>query len=105
MRIRSVALAALLASLAGCVADPPGPSKPGEESYAPSLGVDIASMTKFDDNLYYKDINVGTGSPAAARGKIITVTYSGYLKDGTLFDSNVGQDSLVVTLNDGLIAG
>ena len=105
MRIRSVALAALLAASVSCVAEPPGPSKPGEETYAASLNVDIASMVKFDDNLYYKDINVGTGSPAAARGKIITVTYSGYLRDGTLFDSNVSQDSLVVPLNDGLIAG
>jgi FKBP-type peptidyl-prolyl cis-trans isomerase FkpA len=104
MRIRFLALTALLAS-AACVAEPPGPSKPGEETYAATLNVDIASMVKVDDNLYYRDINVGGGTPAAARNKIITVTYSGYLRDGTLFDTNVGQDSLVVPLNDGLIAG
>ena len=104
MRFRLLATA-LLAAAASCVAEPPGPSNPSEETYAANLNVDIASMTKFDDHLYYKDINVGTGTPTAARGKVITVTYSGYLVNGALFDTNVGQDSLVVPLNDGLIAG
>jgi FKBP-type peptidyl-prolyl cis-trans isomerase FkpA len=108
MRFRLFALTALAATaVASCTpTEPAGPSDPATESFAPNLNVDIASMVKVDKNLYYKDINVGTGTPAAAFNKTVTVTYTGYLKDGTLFDSNVGQDSLVVVLNDvNLIAG
>ena len=105
MRIRSFSFIALLAA-AGCVADPPGPSVPAEETFAASLGVDIPSMVKISDDLYYKDITVGTGSPTATYGSTITVFYSGFLKDGTLFDTNVGGDSLVYPLTDAtFIAG
>ncbi len=106
MRFRLLALP-LLAGVVSCTpTEPPRPSDPANESFAASLGVDIASMVKVDTNLYYKDIEVGTGSPVAAINKTITVYYSGYLKDGTLFDSNVGGDSLVIVLSEArIIAG
>ena len=110
MRFRLLALPALFAAagLSSCTpTEPKGPSDPASETFAPSLNVDIASMTKIEGvKVYYKDINVGTGTPAASYNKTIMITYSGYLANGTLFDSNVGQDSLVVQLNDAnLIAG
>lgn len=98
--------AAIALAGAACVTDPSQPSVPAEEEFADFLEVDIPTMVKVSDDLYYKDIHVGTGSPAAAFNKTIAVTYSGYLKNGVLFDSNVGSDSLVTVLNDSqVIAG
>jgi FKBP-type peptidyl-prolyl cis-trans isomerase len=65
----------------------PGPSHPASESFAASLNVDIASMTKVAEDLYTKDLVVGTGNQAA-RGHTLRMRYTGWLKDGTRFDSN-----------------
>jgi uncharacterized damage-inducible protein DinB len=43
--------------------------------------------------LRYVDIQTGDGTPAAA-GKQFTVHYTGWLRDGTQFDSSVGKDPL-----------
>jgi FKBP-type peptidyl-prolyl cis-trans isomerase len=106
MRSRLLALVALLAVASCEPTAPPGPSNPATDTYAASLGVDIASMVKVSPDLYYKDIVVGTGSPEAARNKTITVYYTGYTTDGQSFDSNVGDDALRETLSDvNFIAG
>ncbi len=66
------------------------PSNPAVETYAASLGVNIAGMTKKSDNLYVQDLVVGTGAEAVV-GRTVGVTYSGYLINGSRFDSNVGR--------------
>jgi uncharacterized damage-inducible protein DinB len=43
--------------------------------------------------LRYIDIHTGDGAPAAA-GKQFTVHYTGWLRDGTQFDSSAGKDPL-----------
>src|SRR5215831_2471759 len=43
--------------------------------------------------LRYVEIKPGEGAPAAA-GKQFTVHYTGWLRDGTQFDSSVGKDPL-----------
>jgi FKBP-type peptidyl-prolyl cis-trans isomerase FkpA len=65
------------------------PSDPATETYAASLGVDIAKMTKISDQLFFQDIVAGTGA-SAARGSTITANYTGWLANGTQFDSNAG---------------
>jgi FKBP-type peptidyl-prolyl cis-trans isomerase FkpA len=100
MRLRTISLLSLVVLSACALADSTQPSVPAEEDYAPSLGVDIATMTKYSDDLYYKDLVVGTGTAAAAN-KTITVVYAGYLRDGTKFDG----DSIAMVLNNGLIPG
>jgi len=65
------------------------PSNPAVEVYAGSLGVSIAAMTKKAEGLYVQDLVVGTGADAIS-GKTLRMTYSGYLINGTRFDSNVG---------------
>ena len=99
MRFRGIALLLALA-VAGCTpTDPSQPSVPANETFAASLGVDIPSMVKVSDDLYYKEITVG-GGPVATTGKMVTVHYSGYTKDGIRFDTNVGSDSLRLLLVD-----
>lgn len=54
--------------------------------FASSLNIDLTAMTKTASGMYYQDLAVGTGDPAQA-GDEATVTYSGWLPSGQLFDS------------------
>jgi peptidylprolyl isomerase len=56
-------------------------------TFAPSLGVDPKSMTTTPSGLAYKDTKVGTG-PVAQAGQTASVQYTGWLPDGTKFDSS-----------------
>ena len=81
------------------------PSVPATESFAASLGVNIAAMTKKSDNLYIQDLTVGTGAEAIV-GRQVSVTYTGWLANGTRFDSNVGGTPIARQLGRGeLISG
>jgi len=81
------------------------PSNPAVETYASTLGVNIAAMTKRNDNLYVQDLVVGTGAEAIV-GRTVRVTYSGYLISGSRFDSNVGGSPFSFVLGGGqVIAG
>ncbi len=96
---------ALAVSACGSADAPNIPSNPAVEVYASSLGVSIATMTKKSDNLYTQDLVVGTGVEAIA-GRTVGVTYSGYLINGSRFDSNVGGTVFSFTLGVGqVIAG
>jgi peptidylprolyl isomerase len=93
-------LATLLAS-ASCNDDVTGlgpPSDPSTETFATSLGVDLAQMSKTPDGVYYEDIFLGTGPDVTDKTLTVNVTYAGYLKDGKLFDSgtNVALDLNIV---------
>lgn len=84
------------------------PSNPATETFAASLGVNISQMTKKSDALYIQDLVVGTGTEAA-NGRTLQVTYTGWLVNGTQFDSNVGKSTFSFVLGDqgplGVIAG
>jgi FKBP-type peptidyl-prolyl cis-trans isomerase FkpA len=89
MKIRLVFLLLTLGAAAGCNNNVLGagtPSNPATELFDASLGVDIASSARTESGVYYRDVRVGAGDEAAA-GDQVTITYAGYLKDGTLFDS------------------
>jgi peptidylprolyl isomerase len=67
------------------------PGACGDDPYSlpdfdPSLGVDVSAMTQTDSGLYYRDLVVGSGQ-TAVQGGSAEVAYSGWLADGTLFDS------------------
>jgi FKBP-type peptidyl-prolyl cis-trans isomerase len=90
--------AASLVSACGTDSTAPNiPSNPAVETYAASLGVTIANMTKRSDNLFVQDLVVGTGAEAVT-GRVIRVTYSGWLTNGSRFDSNVGGAPFSFTL-------
>ncbi|HVF41197.1 MAG TPA: FKBP-type peptidyl-prolyl cis-trans isomerase [Gemmatimonadaceae bacterium] len=64
------------------------PSAPSitETTFAPTLGVNLSAMTRTTNGTYVRDLVVGTGAVVAA-GQEISVRYSGWLANGTLFDS------------------
>ena len=99
-RHASMALA-LLVSAGACGSDSPTapsePSDPATETFAASLGVNLSAMTKRSADLYIQDLVVGAGTEATT-GRIIRVTYTGWLANGTQFDSNVGKPTLTFTL-------
>lgn len=63
------------------------PSNPATETFAPSLNVNIAQMTKLPNGTYIQDITVGTGAEVVAKTDTVWATYAGFLKDGKLFNS------------------
>jgi len=107
MRFRLLSIVALLATVTSCEPTAPkGPSDPAADTYAASLGIDIPTMVKVNQDLYYKDVVVGNGTPAATIGKTITINYTGYLPDGTIFDSNGTAAGYTDVLDDNhFIAG
>ena len=50
--------------------------------------------------LKYTDLKIGTGDKAKV-GSTVSVTYTGTLKNGEKFDSNVGKPPYTVTIGDG----
>jgi len=68
----------------------PSSGDPAKVTYASQLGVDLGAMQKSASGLYTQDRVVGTGAEASA-GKTVSVHYTGWLPDGTQFDSSRGQ--------------
>jgi FKBP-type peptidyl-prolyl cis-trans isomerase FkpA len=87
----------LLVALAACTEDMTAPSNPATETFDPSLNVNISAMTKMSDHLYIQDQVVGTGSEATP-GKLLDVFYTGYLVNGSKFETNVGKTPISFTL-------
>ena len=81
------------------------PSDPATDTFAAALGVNLAAMTKKGDGLYIQDLVVGTGAEAVA-GRTLGMVYSGWLVNGTKFDSNVGGANFSFALGAGqVVAG
>ena len=99
---------ALVALVAACSGDSTGTDStplgtdPATTTYADSLGVNLSAMTKLSASLYIQDVVVGTGAVAAA-GDSLTVTYTGWLANGTKFDSNVGGTPFTFALGAGTV--
>lgn len=100
--MRRIVLFVALTLLSGCTLDtvrskplgaqaatkgPPNVGAPETLTYAPSLNVDLSSMVPNVSGLYWKDLTKGTGAEAVP-GSIATVEYTGWLADGSSFDSS-----------------
>jgi FKBP-type peptidyl-prolyl cis-trans isomerase len=81
MHRSSVALFALFLSACG------GDGEPKGSAAGAGFEIDSAALTKTASGLQYQDVVTGTGSPAAP-GQVAVVHYTGWLTDGTKFDSS-----------------
>lgn len=99
----SVLVLALLA-VAGCGDDPAQVQLQviEETTFAPSLNIDLATMTKDPSGVYTQDLVVGTGEPVDYDSQV-SVSYSGWLSDGTLFDSGTGFSFLVGGVGEAIL--
>ena len=81
MRGSTLALFALLLLACG------GSDSSGGASAGGDFKVDSAALTKTASGLQYQDVKVGTGAEAHD-GQLAVVHYTGWLTDGTKFDSS-----------------
>ena len=91
---------ALSIGLAACGDD--DPVDPADLTFASELNVNLSAMTKTASGLYYKDEVVGTGTQAAV-GFNLSVDYTGWLHDGTMFDSSTGKSPITFVLGIGQV--
>jgi FKBP-type peptidyl-prolyl cis-trans isomerase len=81
MRGSTVALFALILSACG------GSDGKGGSAAGGDFEVDSAALTKSASGLRFQDVKVGSGAEAHA-GQVAVVHYTGWLTDGTKFDSS-----------------
>lgn len=81
------------------------PSDPATETFAAALGVNINQMSRSTDGVYYQDLIVGTGPEITATSDTVILSYAGYLKDGTLFEtgSNVNLGPNLIGFRKGIV--
>jgi FKBP-type peptidyl-prolyl cis-trans isomerase FkpA len=120
--VRTRALAALamlcIVTVAGCrdvdpdqdlddvqtipVDDRPEASADVDREIAPELGVDLNAMTRTESGLYIQDLEQGEGE-AAQLGRQVEVHYTGWLADGTRFDTSADRGPFEFVLGTGAV--
>jgi FKBP-type peptidyl-prolyl cis-trans isomerase len=99
MSIRRYGAAALVLLAFGCepAEEAPAPAAPRTASttvaatYAPELQVDLGRTTRTATGLHYEDLTVGAGDSVTV-GTTAQVHYTGWLPDGTMFDTSRDGD-------------
>ncbi|HUQ46900.1 MAG TPA: FKBP-type peptidyl-prolyl cis-trans isomerase [Gemmatimonadaceae bacterium] len=86
----SLALAFTAACSLGGSLESEDPATVEETTFAASLGVDLTKSTQITNGAYIRDLVVGTG-PMVTTGDSVSVKYTGWLANGTQFDSNTGS--------------
>jgi FKBP-type peptidyl-prolyl cis-trans isomerase FkpA len=81
------------------------PSDPATETFATALNVDLATMTKLPSGVYLRDDVVGPGDPVTSASDSIRVSYAGYLKTGTLFETGTNVLFMPALLIQGMKEG
>jgi peptidylprolyl isomerase len=76
-------------------------------AFDPALGVRLDKMSKRASGLYVQDLTVGTGA-VALRGKTAVVRYTGWMSNGTQFDSGevsvtLGSNHTIAAWEEGLL--
>ncbi|HSW30013.1 MAG TPA: FKBP-type peptidyl-prolyl cis-trans isomerase [Longimicrobiales bacterium] len=105
LRNRRIQLVAALLTglvLSGCGDDITFPPE-----FDDSLGIDLTTMTKTASGLYYQDLVPGSGNAVKA-GEQATVAFTGWLPNGTRFDSGsfkfpVGTGWVVPGFDEGVL--
>jgi peptidylprolyl isomerase len=101
---RLLAVGVAAATVTSCTPEAPLAPAPTieETTFATSLGINLAAMTKMTNGIYYQDTPAGSGA-AAVSGNHLTVHYTGYLPNGTSFDTSVGKSPFGFTLGEGAV--
>jgi len=88
---------------------PDSPTDPAAETFDPSLGVNLANMTRTVIGDYTQDLVVGTGATLSALS-VVEIHYSAWLVNGTLVDQIQNQSyqinlrtSSTIGLADGML--
>jgi FKBP-type peptidyl-prolyl cis-trans isomerase FkpA len=76
---------------AGGAGQPAAASSDVAQQYAPALDVDLGRMPRLDSGLHIEDVEEGTGEEAEP-GRVVVVHYTGWLPDGTQFDTSRQPD-------------
>ena len=92
--MRSIASLLVLSALTAGCANADDKAKEGEK---PKEGDKNEKVVTTNSGLKYTDLKEGAGE-RAREGDTVEVHYTGWLKDGTKFDSSVGKDPLPVTI-------
>ncbi len=80
-------------------------SDPSTTTYAPELDVHLDQMERTESGMYYEVVKEGTGETVAA-GQTAVVHYTGWLPNGTQFDSSRGREPFSFPVGAGqVIAG
>ncbi len=106
----SYALLAILVAATSCNDEVTGlgpPSDPATETFAASLGVNIAAMSRTKDGVYFADLVMGTGVAGTERTDSVVVNYAAHLKDATQFDAGTNvtffPTQLILGVRSGLL--
>lgn len=122
IKITAAMLALLLAACAGDTTPEPDPepltteetpapeeaptmsdmSDPTAITYAPELDVHLDQMTRTESGLYYQVVTEGAGATVAP-GQTAVVNYTGWLPDGTQFDSSRGREPFSFQIGAGQV--
>ena len=90
-------LIAALLTLAACLDDPAAPDTVDCDAFLLEYGPASGDTVTAAQDLRYIEVTPGTGAGAAA-GRTVDVNYSGYLLNGTSFDTSCGTPVLRLTL-------
>lgn len=86
---RSLVVASVVL-LAACAVDQPQERMkvdPAYDRFASALDVHVDKMVRQTSGLYTQEVSLGVG-PLATAGSVVDVHYTGWLSDGTKFDSS-----------------
>ncbi|HEX5745819.1 MAG TPA: FKBP-type peptidyl-prolyl cis-trans isomerase [Archangium sp.] len=113
-RLLPLLSACLLLALSACDDGAvPDSGDPAKVTFASELGVDLAAMNRGESGLYTQDLAVGTGTVEPSAGRYLEVHYTGWLPNGTRFDTSrdsnqplaftFGRDRLIAGFEEGLL--
>ena len=96
-------LVALGLAIAACGDSATGPQNPEDVTFAASLGIDLAAMTRLSSGVFIQTTAEGTGASMTASDRF-TATYQGWTSDGNRFDSGTLNNSSIGQLISGFSA-